>query len=60
MPFGRAGCLGASQSAGHLNKIIAARQSGLGAGGLKRDGTGTQAERRPDCRGMQAAKLGHD
>jgi len=31
-----------------------------GPGGFWRDGTSTQAERRPGWRGMQAAKFGHD
>jgi hypothetical protein len=32
VPFGRAGCFGASQSSGHLDEKFSGRKSGLGAG----------------------------
>lgn len=58
MPFGRAGVLGqASLLAGWLGsgpKVL------RGGGVFRHDGTGTQAERRPSCRGMEPAKFGHD
>ena len=44
-----------------LTGLSVGRKSGVGAGcKFQRDGTSTQAERRLGCRGMEAAKFGHD
>jgi hypothetical protein len=43
-----------------LTGLSVGRKSGLGGGCISLRRNDTQAERRPGCRGMEAAKFGHD